>query len=125
MGLVQRRAGVWREGRLHYALNVERCVTARGAAARGFLGIGRALGVDRALHPLAAGRPRAPRRIPPRAAPTRGVAVGLVLFTGLTQGVFVSFGLLGWTLAASAALLHPRDTWDLVESTGTRAGPAP
>ena len=115
MGLVQRRAGVWREGSaLHYALNVERWVSGAGAAARGFLGPGALSAWTRAFHlselavPVLLAVPFA-RRL------TRGVAVGLVLFTGLTLGVFFSFGLLGWTLCASAALLVPSETWDLVE----------
>jgi predicted DCC family thiol-disulfide oxidoreductase YuxK len=46
---------------------------------------------------------------------TRALAAGLLLFLGATLAVFFSFGLLGWTLAASSALLVPRATWDLIE----------
>jgi predicted DCC family thiol-disulfide oxidoreductase YuxK len=46
---------------------------------------------------------------------TRGLAAGLLLFTGATLAVSFSFGLLGWTLCASSALLVPRATWDRIE----------
>jgi predicted DCC family thiol-disulfide oxidoreductase YuxK len=115
MGLVQRRAGVWRDGSaLYYALNVERWISGAGAAARGVLGAGALSAWTRAFHlselaiPLLVFAPFAWRL-------TRGVAVGLVLFTGLTLGIFFSFGLFGWTLAASAALLVPGATWDRFE----------
>lgn len=117
---MQHKDESWRNGSaLHYALNAERLVSAAGAAARGFLGPG-ALGAwTRAFHvaawavPVLIFIPVAPRI-------TRGLAVGLALFYGLTIGIFFAFGLYGWSLVAAAALLIPTATWDLVQD---RANP--
>lgn len=115
MGLLQRKSEAWRDGTaLYYALNVERWVSGAGASARHLLGPGALAAWTRAFNaaelaiPALIFVPVAPRL-------TRGLAIGLILFTGLTLGVFFSLGLVGWTLVASAALLVPRDAWDRIE----------
>jgi predicted DCC family thiol-disulfide oxidoreductase YuxK len=111
----QQSGDAWRDGSaLHYALNAERWVSAAGAWARGFLGPGALSAWTRAFHaaewavPVLVFIPVMPRV-------TRGLAVGLALFHGLTLGIFFTFGLYGWSLIAAAALLIPTATWDLVE----------
>jgi predicted DCC family thiol-disulfide oxidoreductase YuxK len=119
MGL-QQQGSSWSDGSaLHYALNSERWASAAGAAARRVLSAGALATWTRAFHyselaiPALVFFPFAWRL-------TRGLAVILILFTGLTLGVFFSFGLLGWTLVASAALLVPMETWDRVQDHPTR-----
>jgi predicted DCC family thiol-disulfide oxidoreductase YuxK len=109
------KGDAWRDGSaIHAALHVERWVSAAGAAARDFLGPSALTTWARAFHlaawaiPVLIFVPLAPRL-------TRGLAVGLALFHGLTIGVFFSFGLYGWSLVAAAALLVPKGTWDRVE----------
>jgi predicted DCC family thiol-disulfide oxidoreductase YuxK len=112
---LQQKGDAWRDGSaLYYALNAERLTSAAGAWARGFLGAGALAAWTRAFRLAELGVPVL-LLVPAGFRFTRGVAVGLVLFTGLTLGVFFSFGLLGWTLVASAALLIPPGTWDRVE----------
>lgn len=113
--IVQHKADTWTSGTaLHYALNSERFISAAGVWARGALGPGALAAWTRAFHyaefaiPVLIFVPFAWRL-------TRGLAVGLMLFTGLTLGIFFSFGLYGWTLVAAAALLVPGESWDLVE----------
>jgi predicted DCC family thiol-disulfide oxidoreductase YuxK len=113
---LQQKGNIWHDNSaLYYALNTERWVSAAGAGARHLLGPGalaawtRAFRVSELLIPALVFFPFAFRL-------TRGLAVGLVLFTGLTLGIFFSFGLFGWTLAASAALLVPSGTWGLIEA---------
>lgn len=109
------KADVWRDGSaMHAALSVERWVSAAGASARDFLGPSALSAWTRAFHtaewaiPVLIFMPLAPRL-------SRGLAVGLALFHGLTIGIFFSFGLYGFSLVAAAALLVPKGTWDLIE----------
>lgn len=111
----QQKGSLWQDGSaLHYALNTERWVSAAGAAARGALGPGALALWTRAFHaaewaiPALVFLPVAPRW-------TRGLAIGLALFHGLTLVVFFAFGLYGWSLLAATALLIPRATWDTIE----------
>ena len=115
MGL-QQKGDTWENGTaLYYSLNAERMVSAAGVFARAHVGEGvlslwtRAFRAAELLIPALIFFPFGWRV-------TRGVAGVLVLFTGLTLGVFFSFGLLGWSLAASAALLVPQESWDRIEN---------
>jgi predicted DCC family thiol-disulfide oxidoreductase YuxK len=113
MGL-QQKSSTWHAGTaLYYALNSERLVSALGASARG-LPLAVLAAWARAFRVAELAIP-ALLVIPVGVRATRGVAVGLVLFTGLTLGVFFSFGIFGWSLVAAAALLVPGETWDRVE----------
>ena len=112
---LQQKGAAWSDGTaFYYALNAERWVSAAGASARDVLGPvalaawSRAFRLSELAIPALIFLPFAWRL-------TRGLAVALVLFTGLTLGVFFAFGPLGWTLAASAALLVPPGTWDRLE----------
>jgi predicted DCC family thiol-disulfide oxidoreductase YuxK len=112
---MQQSGEAWRDGSaFHYALNSERLASAAGAAARSSLGPGALAAWTRAFHAAEWAIP-ALIFVPFAWRLTRGVAVGLALFHALTLGIFFSFGLYGWTLAAAAALLVPGETWDRVE----------
>jgi predicted DCC family thiol-disulfide oxidoreductase YuxK len=110
------QTGSWRDGSaLHYALNSERWVSRAGVALRGT-----SPGLLSALtHLLYAAGWAIPIliAIPFVARWTRGLAIGLGLIHGLTLGIFFTFGLYGWTLAAATALLVPTETWDRLERT--------
>lgn len=109
---IQQKGDLWRDGSaLHYALNAERLVSAAGASARGFLGPGALSAWTRAFH-LAEWAVAALIFIPVAPRLTRGIAVGLAIFHGLTIGIFFAFGLYGWSLVAAAALLLPTGTWE-------------
>ncbi len=112
---LQQKGSAWSDGSaLYYGLNSERWVSAAGAAARHALGPSALAAWTRAFRLSELAIP-ALIFLPFAWRLTRGVAIGLVLFTGLTLGVFFSFGPLGWTLVASAALLIPPGTWDRIE----------
>jgi predicted DCC family thiol-disulfide oxidoreductase YuxK len=112
---VVQKGEAWHDGSaLYYALNSERFISAAGASARGFLGPGALAAWTRAFH-LAEYAIPALIVLPFAWRITRNLAAGLVLFTGLTLGIFFSLGLYGWTLAASFALLIPVETWERVE----------
>ncbi len=114
MGL-QQKGDAWQSGSaLYYALNAERLVSTAGAWTREHLGPGALSAWTRAFRAAELAIP-ALVFFPAGWRVTRGIAVGLVLFTGLTLGVFFSFGVLGWALVASAALLVPQESWDRVE----------
>lgn len=110
------QTGSWRDGSaLHYALNSERWVSRAGVALRGA-----SPGLLSALtHLLYAAGWAIPIliAIPFVARWTRGLAIGLGLIHGLTLGLFFTFGLYGWTLAAATALLVPTETWERLERT--------
>jgi predicted DCC family thiol-disulfide oxidoreductase YuxK len=111
---LQQKGGAWQDNSaFYYALNTERWVSAAGAAARHALGPGALAAWTRAFRVSELAIPVLvffPFRL------ARVLAVGLVLFTGLTLGIFFSFGLFGWTLVASAALLVPSESWDRIEA---------
>jgi predicted DCC family thiol-disulfide oxidoreductase YuxK len=112
---IQQKGPAWSDGTaLYYALSSERWASAAGAWARTALGPGALAAWTRAFR-LAELAVPALVFLPFAFRFTRGLAVALVLFTGLTLSVFFSFGLLGWTLVASAALLVPAETWDRLE----------
>ncbi len=110
------QTGSWRDGSaLHYALNSERWVSRAGVALRGA-----SPGLLSALtHLLYAAGWAIPIliAIPFVARWTRGLAIALGLVHGLTLGIFFTFGLYGWTLAAATALLVPTETWERLERT--------
>ena len=112
---LQQSGAAWKDGTaLYQALNVERWVSGPGAWARSALPIGvlslwsRALrGAEWAIPALVI--------LPFAWRVTRNVAVGLLLFYGLTLGVFFSVGLFGWTFVAAALLFVPEETWTRFE----------
>jgi predicted DCC family thiol-disulfide oxidoreductase YuxK len=115
---LQQKGTTWSDGTaLYYALNVERWVSGVGASVRG-LGTGvlaawtRVLRLAELAIPVLVFLPVAPRY-------ARGAAAWLAVFVGLTYGVLFSFGLFGWTLVASAALLVAKDSWDRAEGHPT------
>jgi predicted DCC family thiol-disulfide oxidoreductase YuxK len=111
---VQQTGAPWRDGTaLYYALNVERFASAAGAAARA-LPPGVLSAWTRVLYASGWMIP-ALIFVPFAWRITRGVAVALALFYGLTLGVFLELGLYGWTLAAASLLLIPAETWDRLE----------
>lgn len=112
---LRRPVAAWREGSaLHYALQSERWVSGLGAAVRDSLGPSALVAWAHAFRaaewaiPILVLIPIFPRA-------TRGAAVALALFHGLTIGLFFSFGLYGFTLCAAAALFIPKGTWDRLE----------
>lgn len=118
--LLRQQSTLWRDGSaLHYALHNDRWVSAAGVAARDFLSPAALTGWAHAFRaaewaiPILVLLPVAPRL-------TRGAAVGIALFHGLTLSLFFSLGLHGFALSVAAALLIPRATWDHIEE---RANP--
>ncbi|MEO7330787.1 MAG: DCC1-like thiol-disulfide oxidoreductase family protein [Minicystis sp.] len=110
------QTGSWKDGTaLHYALNSERWVSGAGLFLRG-----QSPALLSALtHLLYAAGWAIPLLIfvPFVARWTRGLAIALGLIHGLTLGLFFTFGLYGWTLAAATALLVPTETWERFERT--------
>ena len=108
------RTDAWKAGyALQQALFVERWVSGLGAAMRTApAGLLRGLSyfllaVEWAVPVLVL--------IPVARRVTRGLASGLLVVYALVLGLFFSFGLYAWTLLAAAALLVPRETWEIFE----------
>ncbi|MFO0760403.1 MAG: DCC1-like thiol-disulfide oxidoreductase family protein [Byssovorax sp.] len=103
--------GSWRDGTaLYYALNSERWVSRAGVWLRG-MPPGLLSALTHVMYYTGWAIPVL-IMLPFVARWARGLAVGLGLVHGLVLGVFFTFGLYGWTLAAATALLVPTETWD-------------
>ena len=114
------RTDAWKGGEaLHRALYVERWVSDFGVALRGApAGLLKGLtfflqGVEWIVPALIF--------IPVGRKVTRGLATALLAVYGLILGTVFSLGLYGWTLLAAAALLIPRESWEVFEGTFSTA----
>ena len=117
---LQQKGATWNDGTaLHYALHVDRWasdlgVWLRGAAPAGLLRVwGSALHLSGWAIPALVVVPVLPRY-------TRAVAAGLMLFHGLTLGLFFDLGPYGWTLAAAAPLVLTDAWWQAAARKGHR-----
>jgi predicted DCC family thiol-disulfide oxidoreductase YuxK len=113
---LQQTGETWKNGSaLYYALHVDRWTSGTGVAVRSAVPAG-ALAIwtqvlrlaELAIVPLAL--------VPVARRLTRGVAIGAMLFHGLTMGMLFSYGLYGWSLVAAAALLLPEESWNALRA---------
>ena len=108
---LQQTGSTWQQGTaLHYALHVDRWTGATGVALRDAppallkawtYGLRLA---ELAIVPIAL--------VPVARRQARSIVIGLMLFHGLTFGIFFTYGLYGWSLVAAAALMIPEESWD-------------
>lgn len=104
----------WKDGSaLYYALHTERWTSSLGVGLRA-LPAGALKGLTYAIHASEWAIP-ALLFIPALRGPTRLVASALMAFYGLSFGLFFSYGLFGWSLAAAAALVLSTESWDAFE----------
>jgi predicted DCC family thiol-disulfide oxidoreductase YuxK len=109
---LRQQGDAWRDGSaLHYALHVDRWVSAAGGRVRDALPAGALRALTHAFRTTELAIP-ALLVIPAFYRWTRGAAAALVFVHGLFLGVLFDFGLFGWALAAAAPLLIPVELWD-------------
>jgi predicted DCC family thiol-disulfide oxidoreductase YuxK len=109
------RGASWSDGSaLYYALHVDRWASGIGVMLRGLppallAAWTKLLWVSElAVLPLVL--------IPVARRWVRAAAIALTVFHGLTFALLFDFGLYGWALAASAALLVPTETWEALKA---------
>ena len=108
------RSDTWKAGQaLHRALFVERWASDLGAVMRS-APAGLLKGLSYLLLAVEWAVP-ALVFIPVARRVTRGLATGLLVVYALVLGLFFSLGLYAWSLLAAAALLLPKETWDIFE----------